>query len=144
MNKAKSNLLNIEKELDENLLLGLKSFSDDLIKFTNNENIIELRMRIATGKAAEKGRVLKARALTIIKNLTPIVIYKVRSGYKKLETFVTIHIKRLGIVIRQETITTELSDFLAESEKSIKDKVVSMRFLVWIFYSRLISLKVAM
>ncbi|MEQ8245208.1 hypothetical protein [Fulvivirga sp.] len=117
--KIKSYLKGIEPELSETLLPGIKTFGADLVKFTNNENILELRMRIAKGKAAEKGKELKLLILNTIKNFVPIVVDKTTKLYRKSESYIRANFKRFGIVSNQETITTELADFLAESEKSI-------------------------
>ncbi|MEQ8475387.1 hypothetical protein [Fulvivirga sp.] len=117
--KIKSYLKGIEPELSETLLPGIKTFGADLVKFTNNENILELRMRIAKGKAAEKGKELKILILNTIKNFVPIVVDKTTKLYRKSESYIRANFKRFGIVSNQETITTELADFLAESEKSI-------------------------
>lgn len=117
--KIKSYLKGIEPELSETLLPGIKTFGADLVKFTNNENILELRMRIAKGKAAEKGKELKILILNTIKNFVPIAVDKTTKLYRKSESYIRANFKRFGIVSNQETITTELADFLAESEKSI-------------------------
>ncbi|MTI40764.1 ATP-binding protein [Fulvivirga lutimaris] len=117
--KIKSNLESIETELSETLLPGIKTFGVDLVKFTNNENILELRMRIAKGKAAEKGKELKLLIINTIKNFIPILVDKTVKLYRKAEGYIKTNFKRFGIVSSQEAITTELADFLAESEKSI-------------------------
>lgn len=117
--KIKSDLQSINTELSETLLPGIKAFGVDLVKFTNNENILELRMRIAKGKAAEKGKEIKQLVINTIKNFIPILVDKTVKLYHKSEGYVRTHFKRFGIVASEEAITTELADFLAESEKSI-------------------------
>jgi hypothetical protein len=118
---VKSSLLKIEEALSESLHHGLKTFSKDLILFTNNENILDLRVRIARGKALDRSKRLKKRAFEIVKNFVPLVRKLVKKYYNALETFIKANFKKLGITSSKELITTELADFLAETEQSIKD-----------------------
>ncbi len=121
IDKVKNSLLKIDAVLSESLLIGLKTFSNNLIQFTNNENILELRVRIARGKAMERSRQLKNRAVEIVRNFLPLAISFIKTNYSKIETFIRANFKKLGIGKSKESITTELADFLAETEQSIND-----------------------
>ncbi|HNP18754.1 MAG TPA: hypothetical protein PKL31_10000 [Fulvivirga sp.] len=119
--RVKNSLLKIDEVLTENLLSGLKVFSNSLIQFTNNENILELRVRIARGKALERSRQLKNRAVEIVRNFLPLAISFIKTNYLKLEKLIRSNLKKLGIRKSKESITTELADFLAETEQSINN-----------------------
>lgn len=119
INDIQRELNGFQKLVDEALQEAVDEFNQSLIKFTNNENIFDIKVRIARAKAVERSKNLKDHIFTQVKNAIPTVVrfssVKYRKGYDWVkETF-----KRYGINAEQEIISTELVDFLAETENSI-------------------------
>ncbi|MEQ8927643.1 MAG: ATP-binding protein [Fulvivirga sp.] len=119
LDNAREHLSKIEKSVHEELNEGLLTYCKNLIKFTNNENILELRVRIAKGKAIEKGRRIKEDIINTIKNFVPIAIRFAKSRYQKYRELFRLKLKSLGIQGVKSNIATEIADFLAETETVI-------------------------
>ncbi len=101
------------------MLQGLNDFDSSVIKFTDNENILDLRVRIAKGKAKERSKEIRNKIVESVKNMVPIIVRKGRMYYTNVQTHVRSNLKRIGIGIEKTTITTELADFLAQTEEAI-------------------------
>ncbi|TRX54284.1 hypothetical protein FNH22_19400 [Fulvivirga sp. M361] len=109
----------MQQGVGEDLYNAVELFNKSLVKFTNNENIFEIRVRIARAKAIEQSRALRDRVLEGIRNIFPTVARLSRIRYRKTTEFVHQVFKRYGISTESEAISTELADFLAETEHSI-------------------------
>ncbi|MBL3656175.1 ATP-binding protein [Fulvivirga sediminis] len=112
-------LKTFEEEVDKQLYEGLNKFNEGLTRFTNNENIYDIRVRIAKGKALQKSKALKDELFTRIKNLVPAVISFVRLKYEGLHLLINKTYKRYGLS-NQDAISAELADFLAETRNAIE------------------------
>ncbi|MBL6445942.1 ATP-binding protein [Fulvivirga sp. 29W222] len=113
------NLNGLQRSIDEDLFQGLESFNKSLVKFTNNENIFDIRVRIAKGKALDRSTRFKEQLAHNIKNFLPTALIFIRTRYRKVAGFVKETSKKIGIAGLQKDISTELADFLVETEKSI-------------------------
>lgn len=112
-------LQSLQTSIDEDLFQGLETFNNRLIQFTNNENIYDIRVRIAKGKALDKSVRYKEKLVHSIKNFLPTAMVYIRGRYRRVAGFVLETSKKIGIAGQQKDISTELADFLAETEKSI-------------------------
>ncbi|UII32561.1 ATP-binding protein [Fulvivirga ulvae] len=112
-------LKGLQQSIDDDLYRGLEKFNGSLIKFTNNENIYDIRVRIAKGKALDRSTRFKEKLVHNIRNFLPTVMIYIRTRYRKVAAFVMETSKKIGITGQQKDISTELADFLAETEKSI-------------------------
>ncbi len=115
----RNELLKITSDLNEKMLQGLNDFDSSVIKFTDNENILDLRVRIAKGKAKERSREIRNKIVEGVKNLAPILLRKGKMYYANVQARVRSNLKRIGIGVEKTTITTELADFLAQTEEAI-------------------------
>ncbi|QSE99113.1 hypothetical protein [Fulvivirga lutea] len=120
LDNAKEQLDEIEANVSNELNEGLITYCKNLIKFTNNENILELRVRIAKGKAIDRGRKLKENVINTVKNFVPLAIRFIKASYKKYNELFRQKLKRLGIQGVKSTVSTEMADFLAETETVIE------------------------
>ncbi len=112
-------LNSIQSLVDETLQQAVDEFNQSLIKFTNNENIFDIKVRIARAKAVERGKNVRDRVITRVKNALPTIVRFVSMKYRKGSEWVKSTFKKYGINAEQELISTELADFLAETENSI-------------------------
>ncbi|MEM6358665.1 MAG: hypothetical protein AAF731_01150 [Bacteroidota bacterium] len=105
--------------VDQDLGNAVESFNESLIKFTNNEKIFDIKVRIARAMAVERSRHFRDRVVKNFKNAIPTILRFISIRYKGVSEWVKDVSKRYGINTEQEVISTELVDFLAETENSI-------------------------
>ncbi|MEJ2616435.1 MAG: hypothetical protein P8Z35_15880, partial [Ignavibacteriaceae bacterium] len=67
-NEVEKILLSIDSEIKETIGAKVKDFNDDLIKLTETENILEIKIRIARDKALQRTAKLKEESITWFKN----------------------------------------------------------------------------
>lgn len=113
-------LNSLQSAIEQDLFQGLEEFNNSLIKFTNNENIYDIRVRIAKGKALERSTRYKEKLMHSIRNFLPAALIYIRTTYRKVAGFVKETSKKIGIAGEQQDISTELADFLAETEKAVE------------------------
>ena len=109
-----------ENHVESVLYEGLQQFNKRLVQFTNNENIYDIRVRIAKGKALQRSKEWREQAIYKLKNIVPTVISFTRLNYQKVNHFITTTYKRYGLTSQPESITAELADFLAETKGAIE------------------------
>ncbi|MEP2770812.1 MAG: ATP-binding protein [Fulvivirga sp.] len=119
-NALKEFLSDIKHAVADDLLTSLKKLNAELEKFTDNENIFEIRVRIAKAKAIERSKRLKQEWLNKARNLLPLIWKKTISLYTKVKGLIQAIFKRYGLSKEKTAISTEIADFLAETEKSIE------------------------
>ncbi len=115
----KTELTKILEDLDEKLLKTIHSFNGSIIKFTDNENILNLRVRIVKAKATERSKQWRRQIVENIRNLFPILMRMSKMYFNKTRELIQGNLKRLGIGAEKTAITTELADFLAQTEDAI-------------------------
>ena len=116
---AEEALGTLSTNVKENLRGGFDKFRESLVRFTNSDNIYEVRVRIARGKAIERSRKYKAEFIHRVRNVLPAIVVFVKTEYTKFSGVVNRIFRRYGIS-GQQAITTELADFLAETQKSVE------------------------
>ncbi len=119
-NALKDFLTDIKQAVAQDLLTSLRKLNAELEKFTDNENILEIRVRIAKAKAIERSKRLKQEWLNKLKNLLPLIWKTTVSIYTKVKSWIQGIFKRYGLSKEKSSISTEIADFLAETEKSIE------------------------
>lgn len=117
----------IEKELNSishlmqfKLKKKLDFLNSELITLTENENITDLRIKLAKAKAVEKTKAYRKEIVEKARNFIPIAIRFVR---KKLHDGVVLFNafqERIGLIEKEAELTTELSDFLSQTEQAIQ------------------------
>jgi hypothetical protein len=120
-NQIDQNINTLYKDKYEDILNSILEFTANLKNYTDNENVIELRVRIVKSKAIEHSksirRELKEKILNSIKQ---IWIYTLRSF-----NFILVRIsdlrKRFFLIAPQPVLTREVSDFLSYSNKKIDE-----------------------
>lgn len=119
LDNIKEELGKILTDLDEKLLKPIYSFNSSIVKFTDNENILELRVRVMKAKATERSKQIRRQVIDTIKNMFPILIRRGRMYINQARELVRGNLERLGIGAQKISITTELADFLAQTEEAI-------------------------
>lgn len=112
------NLLKLQETIDKQLKLSVEKMSVELVKLTVNENITELRLKLATAKAVNRTTSIKDKALDYVHYFTPKVVATVSKVYKKIQAKVQEYLENLGFRTTKPELTAELSDFLLKTEEA--------------------------
>lgn len=115
-----NSFLRLKKLVDEDLLKAIRSFFLQISAFTDNENILDIRMRIVKGKALQKSRRLNERFTNTFQEMLPKVVEGSKRNYFTLKNWIDNQFTRYGIREMQGNITAEVSDFLAETRQAIQ------------------------
>ncbi len=105
----------IHKELTE----GILEFNRQVIELKNNNYALELKFRIAKAKAIERTRMYKQKAIQRAKNLVPQTLGFFKTTYRESSSLLQSYQKRMGISANTAKVSSEISDFLSETESAI-------------------------
>ena len=119
LEEAEHGLADIPQLLDDKLLPTLRAFHDSLEELTDNENIYEIKLRIAKGMAILRGRRIRDKWIARIKNIIPTIWKFLTGTYKKADEGIKSVLKRIGVAKINESITTEVAGFLAKTESAL-------------------------
>ncbi|MEL7001152.1 MAG: hypothetical protein AAFN93_00300, partial [Bacteroidota bacterium] len=103
----------------EDLTQGLDELASSLIKLTSNENIYEIRIRIAKGKAIKRSIQIKEDILDTVRNIFPKFIRFIRIKYAGSQSWIRNTFRKYGLVDTDDVISTELADFLADTSQAV-------------------------
>lgn len=110
----------IEKTIDDTLKNSIHEFNESILSLTENENITQIRIKIAKAKALEKTEEYKRQILQNIKSFIPIALRfgreKGKLAIQKIEDL----LKQAGLRENTHVLTAELSEFLSQTEKAIE------------------------
>ena len=117
--EVKTQLLDVQNQIINSTSDIIGNFNEKLLKLTNSDNILEIRLRIAKAKAIQKTKQFRSKVIQSLKDIFPQVLnlFKrifVESGnlYKNLRV-------KFGLERKKVKISAEISDFLAETESAI-------------------------
>ncbi len=114
------NLKVISDIIEGKLKDELDELNSELLQLTKNENITNLRIKLAKAKAVEKTTAYRKELFDKARNFIPIAIRFANQKLKKLKALSNSLQERIGLLEKSNEITTELSDFLLQSEKAIE------------------------
>lgn len=119
-NEISEQLYEIEELISSKLKEGIDSLNKGLLKLTVNENISDLRLRLAKAKAVEKTENYKEKILLKVKNFIPIAFRFARQKFAIGKTIFNSYAKKLGLIEKPRELSAELSDFLAQTGIAIE------------------------
>jgi hypothetical protein len=112
-------ILEVHEWSGETLKMTIQSFVNTLEELTDNENVFELKYRIAKAKAIKTSTQLKDQLLIYLKRSSDFVIKKTR-WFVSASSSYTEHLSKIyGFSDQSSIISAEISNFLAETNKSI-------------------------
>ncbi len=120
LNDLEESFLKLQHLVDNDLLEAVRHFFEQLSEFTDNENILEIRVRIVKGKAIQKSKNVNRRFIQKFQELLPHLVSNVKLVYANLQEWYHKQAWRYGFNEQDTTITAEVSDFLAESQQAIQ------------------------
>ncbi|WP_222933077.1 hypothetical protein, partial [Fulvivirga aurantia] len=110
----------IRNTVNKDLYISLQKLNSSLEQFTDNENIYEIRVRIAKAKAIERSKRLKDEWARRFRNIVPIVWGLIKNNYNKGNNLVQGLFKKYGLSKQTTAISTEIADFLAEAQLAVE------------------------
>ena len=107
------------QEIDTVVWQVIKQFNSNLVALKSNDYALEIKLRIAKAKALERTQAIKKQSLDYLKHGIPYTARYVQRQYTTLGEAVSTYRQRLGLVSATTTVTTEVSDFLNDTEAAI-------------------------
>jgi hypothetical protein len=118
--EIKNALNKIEDSISDNLTKAVSEFNTRVISLTENENISQIRIKIAKAKAVEKTKAYKKQLLENFRGFLPIAIRFLRKEFGRSIHYIEIALKRFGLTEVNEKLTAELADYLTQTDKAIE------------------------
>ena len=112
-------LNDIGSKINKELYEALIKVDEELSRQTQNENIIEIKLKIARTKTLQRTEELKQKSVHFIKNFFPIIVNAVKREFISIKNYYKSIRKKFGITSRPASISSEISDFLAETENAV-------------------------
>lgn len=118
--EIKTALQKIEVTINDTLFRAITDFNIQIISLTENENITQIRLKIAKAKAVEKTIAYKKQILDNIRGFVPIALRYLRKEFGKSIQFIEALLKKVGLTEEDEKLTAELADYLTQTDKAIE------------------------
>jgi len=115
---TKMHLAFVEEDV-EKLKGSVKDFISNISEITNSENASQIRVRVAKLKAIEQSKAMKEKILLKIRNLIPIIFEYLKKSFKFIQFITDLLSKKLIGEEEPDFITSDTSDYLAETEEAI-------------------------
>lgn len=121
LHKVEDAINAIQQLLAEDFSDAINSFNDDILKLKNTDNIVELNLRIAKIQAINRTKQFRKELIGIAKR----GIANIKYYYKKVFLFGARSRKRLklrlGLADSIPKVSFELSEFISNTQQSLKD-----------------------
>lgn len=115
----KENLLKLQQTIDHELKAAIDKLSKELVKLTNNDNITELRLKLASAKAANTTANVLVRLSSVLRSQIPPIVEKAKGYYQKINKQLQKYLLMLGLKPKPKELTAELSEFLLNTDAAI-------------------------
>jgi len=110
----------VEDRIIEHLNKNLSAFNSALIELTDNENITNLRLKLAKAKAVKSTEAYRKNIINNIRSAAPTALRFLRAKLFQLNENLAQYLKLLGLREEKEELSAELSDFLSQSEIALE------------------------
>jgi hypothetical protein len=120
LEKAEAILLAIQATIRVELSKAINNFDYDILKLKDTENLFALNLKIARIKAVERTELYKEKLISIVKTGIPKAKEQLGSLLTKISTKVKTIKLRIGITEQKKYVSFELSEFINQSQQSLK------------------------
>lgn len=117
--ELKSSLFDIKELIINSVSESVAAYNEKILKLTKTDNISEIRLRIAKAKAIEKSVEYRKKTVKSLKQLIPGILTFLKQAFSETGLLYKNIRLRLGLEKQKTKISTEISDFLTESENAI-------------------------
>ena len=116
----KEKIKNLSLTISDVLKRSVDDFNNDVTKLTRTEKVLEIRLKIVKAKAKQKSNEFKKQLLEQFKTFLPQIITYLRNTVKNINVLFSKISRAFGFIEKTKAISTEISDFLAETKISIE------------------------
>ena len=116
---AQEQLRTVGEEVDSAVWQAIKQFNNNLVALKSNDYALEIKLRIAKAKALDRTQALKQRSLDYLRNGIPHATRYVQRQYTTLSETAETYRQRFGLAPAATAVTTEVSDFLNDTEVAV-------------------------
>ena len=106
------------KQQEDELQDAIRAFAQQLAELTDNHYALELKFRLARAKATEETKAFRRKSFRFVRLALPRLARYVTEMYREATHQIGFYQKQIGLEAGAE-VTTEISDFLAETEAAI-------------------------
>ena len=117
--EVKSQLFKVYENIISTSSKTIASYNEKTLTLTDTDNMLEIRLRIAKAKAIEKTVQYRTKTLQAIKSLIPGILKFLKRTFTSTGSLYKNLRKRFGLEQKQAKISTEISDFLTETENAV-------------------------
>ncbi len=117
--EIKSRLFEVHENIISTVSESTGSYNKKILTLTDTDNIIGIRLRVAKAKAIEKTMQFKGKALQSVKDFIPGTIELFKQAFTRSGSLYKNFRKRFGLEPSKLKISTEISDFLTETENAV-------------------------
>ena len=117
--RIKEQLAQICHYFQEDVRQAVDEFNHRILDLKDNNYVFEIKLRIAKAKTLERTRALKKKTYTYLKNAAPRSLDLMKNSFSKGNQMISEYQKRIGIEVGAVTVSTEISDFLNDTETAI-------------------------
>ncbi|MEM9671235.1 MAG: hypothetical protein AAF992_01495 [Bacteroidota bacterium] len=106
------------KQQEDDLKEAIRTFARQLTELTDNHYALELKFRLARAKATEETKAFRRKTFRYIRLALPRLVRYTTQTYREATHQIGFYQKQIGLEAGAE-VTTEISDFLAETDAAI-------------------------
>ncbi len=117
--EIKSQLFEVHETIIRTSSESIASYNKKILSLTDTDNITEIRLRVAKAKAIEKTVQFRAKTLQSVKDFIPGVIGFFKQAFVSTGSLYKNIRKKFGLETKRAKISTEISDFLTETENAV-------------------------
>ncbi len=116
---AQEQVRTVGRDVDAAAWQAIKQFNNNLVALKSNDYALEIKLRIAKAKAIDRTQALKQQSLDYLKHGIPDAARYVQRQYATLSETASVYRQRFGLAPAAATVTTEVSDFLNDTEVAV-------------------------
>ncbi len=117
--EIKSQLFDLNETIINSSSSAVSSYNRKILKLTNTDNVVEIRLRVAKAKAIEKTLQLRGKAIQSVKDFIPGIRSLSKEVFLGTGELYGNFRRRFGLERPKTGISAEISDFLTETENAI-------------------------
>ncbi|MBN1339673.1 MAG: hypothetical protein JXA03_10140 [Bacteroidales bacterium] len=108
------------KKEDNSLFDAAQKFNDDIHELTDNENVFQIKFRITRARAIEKSKQIRNEIGKKIRHLVPLLVIEIRKMFGYISDSTHKLRKHFEVEGGAGYISTDVSDYLTETEIAIQ------------------------
>lgn len=117
--EIKSQLFGVNENIIKISSESIASYNNKILSLTDIDNVTEIRLRLAKARAVEKTVQFRTRTLKSLRDVIPGTIGFFKQGFVRSGSLYKSFRRKFGLETKRLKISTEISDFLTETENAV-------------------------